>query len=316
MLKIFFAISTCCAALGAAAQDKPAAASKTAGEQKIAVSAKQGKDVVAETIAERFITRHGAAYGLYIASDGSWMMYDETGGKTKIIFLSLDARGRIAEVLENIPADGENAYMAALLQKKLAEAGLGGDAALKKELFESAPQGISIRPDKRRLLMEILSAPNGAITRKIKERMTGMSKKPAAAAKPSVERGFDWDAFARNLSTGNLAAVSQFFRLKDGVNTAKLAVSAAKDLKHDLLLAGDITPQSAAAAIAEAGLDGKLLSDNGARLARSVGSTLYFDVPLEKAAVLGKALSAAGFSARPLALSGENSFNLKPGGPQ
>ncbi|MDD2773871.1 MAG: hypothetical protein PHP45_09295 [Elusimicrobiales bacterium] len=315
MLKIFFVISTCCAALGAAAQDKPASA-KTAGEHKTAVSAKPEKDVVAETIAERFITRHGAAYGLYIASDGSWMMYDETGGKTKIIFLSRDARGRIAEVLENIPADGENAYMAALLQKKLAEAGLGGDAALKKELFESAPRGISIFPDKRRLLMEILAAPNGAITAKIKERMTGMSKKPAPAAKPSAERGFDWDAFARNLSTGNPAAVSQFFRLKDGVNTAKLAVSAAKDLKRDLLLAGDITPQSATAAIAEAGLDGKLLSDNGARLARAVGSTLYFDVPLEKAAVLGRALSAAGFSARPLALSGENSFNLKPGGPQ
>lgn len=133
---------------------------------------------------------------------------------------------------------------------------------------------------------------------------------------PAAKQGFDWDRVASAVAAARWGEVSRFFQEKGDAKITRLAVATENDLQHQLLTAGEITPETAAAAIAEAKLDAALLKASDARLVRVVNNRLYFDVPLEKVAPLGKALAAAGYGTRLLVFRGRGSFNIPHSGPQ
>ncbi len=145
---------------------------------------------------------------------------------------------------------------------------------------------------------------------------TGAAAQGGENASPAAKHGFDWDRVANAVAAGEWDSVSRFFQEKGNAKIARLAVATKNDLRHQLLTTGEITPETTAAAIAEAKLDAALLKASDARLVRVVNNLLYFDVPLEKVAPLGKALAAAAYGTRLLVLRGQGSFNIPRTGPQ
>jgi subtilisin family serine protease len=208
----------------------------------------------------------GQPLGLHIKGESvSFDRFVPKTGTIAVETLSPQSAARVEEYLSKVPEAGAAAYHARALQSYLARSAA---TPLSESAFQKGPDGPTLTPIGRNLLVDILSARDG-----VAFKPAAPVRKPSGSMSAAVNiAGFDWEAFQKL----DRSEALQRYAVDEGKSTVRLLVDGSPSV---------IAPAA--------------LSSNGAVFVRSIDNIDVLEVPLDRAASLAQELQQKGFSSRP-----------------
>lgn len=250
----------------------------------------------------QFVQDHGASYGLRLDSQAR-LLYTKTGEDPETAsprVLSELSAARLTHILALAAKEEHPDTLLARLLRTFLQPSMGEvwDLEGKPLYFRDDQERLWLTDFGKRILMDILTAEDGILF--------DSARMSSARVVENLAQGmyglgdYDWQGFAQAVETARTPQAQENLEqwaIDPARETVRILVAAPRSVRLDRYLIRK--PEEERAVFQEAGMDGGLLAQFGARAVRAIDNLIALDVPVDQASQLGEILRKKGYQSRP-----------------